>query len=114
MIGRIHERRTFDRLRRDGRRLATAHLWCRYLPDGSAAPPRVGFAIGRSVGSAVARNRLRRRLRSLLVDHVSTGRLRSGWLLIGATPGARELTYDALRGELTELVQRIDGARVAS
>ena len=73
----------------------------------------MGFAIGRSVGPAVARNRLRRRLRSLLVEHVSTGRLRSGWLLVGAAPAARELTYDALRGELAELVRRIDVAPVA-
>jgi ribonuclease P protein component len=113
LIGRIHERRTFDRLRRDGRRLATAHLWCRYLADGSVAPPRVGFAIGRSVGPAVARNRVRRRLRALLVEHVSTGRLRSGWLLVGVAPDARELTYDALRSELAELVRRIEDAAVA-
>jgi ribonuclease P protein component len=36
------------------------------LPDSSCDTPKVAFAIGRRVGSAVARNRLRRRLRELL------------------------------------------------
>jgi ribonuclease P protein component len=35
-----------------------------WLEDGSV-PPRVAFAIGRRVGGAVVRNRLRRRLREL-------------------------------------------------
>ena len=33
------------------------------LDDGSTDPPRVAYAIGRRVGSAVDRNRIRRRLR---------------------------------------------------
>ena len=41
-----------------------------------AAPsedPRVGFAIPRSAGNAVARNRARRRLRALAAKHVGPG-----------------------------------------
>jgi ribonuclease P protein component len=34
--------------------------------DGSTAPPRVAFAVGRRAGSAVARNRVRRRLRAAI------------------------------------------------
>lgn len=36
------------------------------LPDSSCSTPQVAFAIGRSAGSAVTRNRIRRRLRELL------------------------------------------------
>ena len=41
-------------------------LWCRYLDDPDVVPPRVAFAIGRAVGGASIRNRLRRRLRELV------------------------------------------------
>ena len=62
------------------------------------SPPRVAFAIGRSVGPAVARNRLRRRLRDARAPTAGRRRRsRHGWLLIGARPGAVERTFDELR-----------------
>lgn len=113
MIGRIRERRRFDALRRHGRRTHTDHLWCRALSDPTVTPPRVAFAIGRAAGTAVARNRLRRRLRALLAESARTGRLMPGWLLIGATVNASELTYDQLRRELDRLTDAI-GSTVSS
>ena len=73
LIGRIHERREFERLSRHGRRARTETLWCRYLDEPQAEPPRIAFAIGRAVGPAVVRNRLRRRLRALAGEHARAG-----------------------------------------
>jgi ribonuclease P protein component len=55
----------------------------------------VAFAIGRAIGTAVVRNRLRRRLRRLFVEHVFD--LRPGTYLIGAAPAAADLDYGDLR-----------------
>ena len=107
MIGRIRERRSFDALRRHGRRTGTDHLWCRVHPDPTVTPPRVAFAIGRAVGTAVVRNRLRRRLRALLSERARSGALASGWWLIGAHPSATELTFDQLRSEVTRLTSAV-------
>jgi ribonuclease P protein component len=107
VIGRIHERRRFEELRRVGRRAGTDHLWCRYLPDPTAVPPRAAFAIGRTIGPAVVRNRVRRRLRALLRDAATTGHLPPGWLLIGARPAVGELTFDELRTELRRLLSAV-------
>ena len=38
-----------------------------HLPDGSS-PPRVAYSVGRRVGPAVARNRVKRRLRAVLAQ----------------------------------------------
>jgi ribonuclease P protein component len=108
LIGRIHERRAFQRLGRQGQRARTEHLWCRYLPDAAIVPPRVAFAIGRAVGPAVVRNRLRRRLRALLDGRVAAGSLTPGWLLVGASPTACELTYDELGAEVRALLARLE------
>jgi ribonuclease P protein component len=62
----------------------------------------VAFSIGRALGSAPTRNRLRRRLRAIL--HELEPALRPGALLIGAQPKAIELTFDQLRGEVAALM----------
>jgi ribonuclease P protein component len=109
LIGRISARREFEQLTRHGRRARTATLWCRYVDDPGAAPLRVAFAIGRTVGSAVTRNRLRRRLRELVRRAVTADPplLTSGRLLIGAQPGAGELPFERLAGEVDTLLRAL-------
>jgi len=36
--------------------------------DGEKGPPRVGLTVSKSIGSAVARNRVKRRLRHIVQD----------------------------------------------
>ena len=50
--------------RRCGRALLTAHLLLRPTQEHEAA--RAGFVVSRSVGGAVVRNKVRRRLRSVV------------------------------------------------
>ena len=52
------------------------------IVDPSAVPPRVAYAVGRSAGNAVDRNRVRRRLRALV--HAHAAELVPGWYLVGA------------------------------
>jgi len=78
-------------------------LWCSYVLDPDVEPPAVAFAIGRATGTAVRRNRLRRRLRSLLADADAP----PGLYLFGATPRACEHTYDELAQALTDVLERV-------
>jgi ribonuclease P protein component len=82
VIWRIRDRAVFARFRRDGRRARVGSLWMSVIADPAAVPPRVGFAVGRSSGSAPVRNRIRRRLRALASTHA--GALTPGWYLVGA------------------------------
>jgi ribonuclease P protein component len=66
----------------------------------------VAYTIGRRVGSAVVRNRLRRRLRALIRD--SAPRLRPGAYLIGVRPDAAHLTFDDLRAMLVKTLTSIE------
>lgn len=89
-IWRISDRRTFQALRRDGRRARRGLLAVSWLPPapGSASePPRVAFAVNRSAGGAVARNRVRRRLRAALRELAANGELPAGSYLLSA-PGS--------------------------
>jgi RNase P protein component len=66
----------------------------------------VAFAIGRALGPAVVRNRLRRRLRMLL----TSAALPPGWYLFGGTSALAERPFDALRTDVdtirTTIVER--------
>jgi len=67
--------------------------------DPRASSPRVGFVVPRAVGPAVARNRVRRRLRHLVRDRL--GALPVGTdLVVRALPGAADRTYEQLGPDL--------------
>lgn len=99
-------RRTGDitRLRQRGRRTATANLT---FFRGDAAPadisPLVGITVSKSVGNAVVRNLLRRRLAAAIHDVLPEQiHLR---LLVVARPSAATLSYSALRDEVAGVLR---------
>jgi len=80
-------------------------LWCPFVLDPLVSPPQVAYAVGRAVGSAVTRNRVRRRLRSLIQAHHSS--LAGGLYLIGASPAAAERSFNELAFDLSQLLLRL-------
>lgn len=92
------------RLQRAGARRRDGALWCKVLIDDSADPARLALAVGRPVGSAVIRNRLRRRIRAIVRELVVHNRVAPGWYLIGAQPAAATLSFDQLTASVTALV----------
>jgi ribonuclease P protein component len=97
----------FDRFRTEGRRFRHGVLWCTWIADVDARPPRVAYAIGRVVGGAVVRNRLRRQLRHAVAAEARRGGLPAGWYLVGATPAAIAIDGDELRASIGVLLGRI-------
>ena len=73
------------------------------MPEDGSGPPRVAFIIGRRVGNAVTRNRLRRRLRQL----ARTTSLAPGVWGVTAAPGAAEAPFAALTVWWTEAVDSL-------
>ena len=67
---RLRNATDFERVTGTGRRTRHDGLVVYAAPSDD---PRVGFAIPRSAGTAVERNRARRRLRELARKHVGTG-----------------------------------------
>lgn len=107
LIDRIRERHAFVRLGREGTRIRRSALWCSWCPDPDSTTTSVAFAITRAYGPAVTRNRLRRRLRSILAELDRSDPLPPILLLIGPRRPAIELTFDQLRQELTALIDQV-------
>lgn len=91
-------------------RVRSDDMWCTFVADASVSPPQVAFAIGRAVGSAVTRNRLRRRLRVILgaLD------VPNGLYLFGGRPSMSELTFVELETRAAALLDAAQHSRVHS
>src|SRR4051794_9771777 len=74
---------------------------------GDAAPPRFGFTVSKKVGSAVERNRVRRRLREIVRAHAAllpqTGH---DYVLIGRR-AALQAPFEAMVAEFTGALRRL-------
>ena len=90
--------------RRAGRRTLVVHLWADPAvgADGAA---RVGLVVSKAVGNAVVRNQVKRRLRHLAREHVSTlpG---SAVLVVRALPPAAVASSAELRADLARCLER--------
>lgn len=105
---RIRERSAFAELRRHGRRARSGPVsvtWMARPADGM--PPRVGYAIGKVVGGAVVRNRVRRRLQAAVA--AVAPRLGPGTYLVGAGPAAATASYAELAGALHTALVALPG-----
>ncbi|WP_436794070.1 ribonuclease P protein component [Actinospongicola halichondriae] len=72
-------------------------------PDDEPVDPdhrAVAYGIGRSVGNAVVRNRVRRRLRVLMRECLDEGLLGPGQFLVSVGPGVVSLEFGELRTHL--------------
>jgi len=104
LIWRIDRRETFLALRK-GRRRRSGPLTISWVPGDLAEPPRVAYSVGRRVGSAVVRNRVRRRLRVLIRE--SADMLAPGAYLVGAGPEAASLGFESLRSHLLQALESL-------
>ncbi len=103
---RVRDRATIQALRRSRRRVRTGPITVTFAPSAPLDRPQVAYAIGRKVGGAVVRNRLRRRLR-MIVAELDPAVLRPGAYLVGATAEAAVLSFQELRTVVATAVQAI-------
>ncbi len=100
LIWSVRDRDTFQALRRSRARVRRGPVTVTWVPGDPTEPPRVAYAVGRSAGGAVVRNRIRRRLRA--VSREAGPLLLPGAYLVGAHAGASSLSYRELRATVCE------------
>jgi ribonuclease P protein component len=91
-----------------GRKAATAAFVVQALPRGDGDAVRVGFTVSRKVGTAVERNRVRRRLKDV-VRRCTPDALRPGhdYVLVGRR-AALTLTFEGLIKEFEAALRRLE------
>jgi ribonuclease P protein component len=82
------------------------HLMVPNVDKATNSPSKVGFVVAKSVGQAVTRNRVKRRLRHLMRERVTS--LPSGsMLVVRAMPEAAAATAGDLAVELDRCLGRV-------
>ena len=97
-------------LRRSGTRVRSGVVTVTHLPTPLTGdePPRVAYAIGRRVGGAVERNRVRRRLRAAWrALAAEPGTVPSGAYLVSVQPRAVTSTFSQIHLDLQRSLSKI-------
>lgn len=95
----------YKRVVRRGDRCAGAHTVTYVTRSANPDDARFGFIVSKQVGSAVARNTVRRRLKAVCRGEL--GRIAPGTdIVIRALPSAAAADYSSLRGEVSRCFTR--------
>ena len=98
---RLLKRGEFDRVYREGARWSNAYFAAVFRKAEDEGPGRVGLAVGRRLGGAVVRNRIKRRLREAIRGRFDE--FPSGWDIVFQ---ARRRIGEASATELDAEIQR--------
>ena len=102
---RLTDGASFREAVRTGRRCGARTVVVHLAPGSGAGTPRVGFVVSKAVGDAVTRNRVKRRLRHLAREHVSS-LPDSALLVVRALPAAATATSAELSADLERCLRR--------
>jgi ribonuclease P protein component len=102
---RLRKRREFEECYASGVRVSGRHVQVFLLPAAGVSRPRLGISVPRRVGPAVARNRVRRRLReifrrgrALFAEPLS--------IVVNARPSAAQASFQELSEDFAAAVRR--------
>lgn len=101
---RIRDSQTFRHVVRQGRRYGGRYCVV-HSYRSAESDVLVGFVVSKSVGNAVARNRVKRRLRHIVAGLPLTDGAR---VVVRALPRASEASFAELSAELTKQLTRSD------
>jgi ribonuclease P protein component len=108
-VERLRKRSDFLMVGR-GKRIPTAAFVLQALNRGDGGPIRVGFTVSRKVGSAVERNRVRRRLKEVVRLAERAGLPRGHDYVLVGRRAALSLPFEQLTSDFSRALVRIQDA----
>ncbi len=100
---RLTKRGSFSYVYRKGESRSVAALRITYVR--SKGLPKVGISVPNTVGKAVVRNKVRRRIRATLRPLMPS--VRSAQIVISARKGAEEMNYAQIESAVCELLGKV-------
>jgi ribonuclease P protein component len=105
---RLSRSRDFDAVYRHGRSVSTRFLTLYWFErDEAVGAPRLGFAVPKAVGNAVARNRIKRQLREIVRGKLEDVPVTNDYVLVvrqGLPEAAEANGHDWLQQRVAEVL----------
>ena len=90
---------------RRGKRVTTEHAVVYFAQRAGSEPARFGFVVAKTVGKAVTRNLMRRRLRSIGHELLSQGFTGTD-IVVRPLAGSEKLSWSSLHEEIVNVIQK--------
>ncbi|MDD2648078.1 MAG: ribonuclease P protein component [Eubacteriales bacterium] len=100
---RLKKNKHFQTVYRRGKSQASKDLVLLYFRSRRL---QIGISVSKKVGNAVARNKVKRRVREIMRSEMQL--LKPGWYVIAARPGAAQATFQGLKKTLRYLLRKHD------
>ena len=101
--GKLVRKADFDAVYRNGKRRSSSHFTV-FLKANDLPQSRFGFSIKRTLGGAVVRNRMRRRMREVVRLHREE--ISAGWdFVIHPKANVEQAAFAALESDLVRLLK---------
>lgn len=107
VIEPVRGQQQFELLKRSGTRRSHGPVRMTWVSQPEINSARISFAISRSFGNAVERNRIRRQLREILRDEETQGALPSGLYLFSVRPEAKFTDFAQLRTHVRSILASV-------
>lgn len=101
-VSSLGGKNSFEKLSRLGKRTRSKDLSLLYRVDEGLSSVNVAYSVGKKVGKAVTRNKVKRRLRA--VFHEFAGELPNGDYLLMVKPSIVERGFQELRDEVASVL----------
>lgn len=105
-VDRLRSSKDYRRVNRTGSRSAGRHFVAQRAPGRDTTRPCLGLVVSKRVGNAVARNRVKRRVREWFRTHRDALSQAGEDFVVIARSGSADLSQKAIAAELSALVAK--------
>lgn len=100
----IKEKELFNNIIKKGKYIKNKYFVI-YIMKSEFSYPRFGFAVGKKIGNAVCRNKLKRQLRDIVRNNIDLFIKNNDYIILPKSC-CNELKYDRIKEELVNLIRK--------
>ncbi len=100
----VKDNRYFNQIIKEGKSLKNEH-YIIYIMKSNLENPKFGFAVGKKIGNAVTRNKVKRRIKNIVTANIQSFTAYNDYIII-AKKSCKDEKYDKLLTSMEKLLEK--------